>query len=223
MKLKKIKLSGFKSFVDPTTVHLQSNLTGVVGPNGCGKSNLIDAIRWVMGEISAKQLRGESMSDVIFNGSSARKAVGQAVAELAFDNSDATLGGEYAKYNEIAIRREVNRDGFSDYFLNNTNCRRKDITNIFLGVRFNLTIIEGNQTLYFVTTRRLLVGKPGDLVSLIPLLGDCWGVTTIGLKWRLQGETLKFGFGRGISNVMTGKTCRVRLKKGRLLVVYNRL
>ncbi len=133
MKLKKIKLSGFKSFVDPTTIDLQSNLTGVVGPNGCGKSNIIDSVRWVMGEISAKQLRGESMSDVIFNGSSSRKAVGQAVAELVFDNSDAGLGGEYAKYNEVSIRREVNRDGFSDYFLNSAGCRRKDITNIFLG------------------------------------------------------------------------------------------
>ncbi len=133
MKLRKIKLSGFKSFVDPTTVCLQSNLTGIVGPNGCGKSNIIDAVRWVMGEISAKQLRGESMSDVIFNGSTTRKSVGQAVAELVFDNSDATLGGEYAKYNEISIRREVNRDGFSDYFLNNGSCRRKDVTNIFLG------------------------------------------------------------------------------------------
>lgn len=133
MKLRKIKLSGFKSFVDLTSVYLQSNLTGIVGPNGCGKSNIIDAVRWVMGEISAKQLRGESMSDVIFNGSTTRKSVGQAVAELVFDNSDATLGGEYAKYNEVSIRREVNRDGFSDYFLNNASCRRKDITNIFLG------------------------------------------------------------------------------------------
>ncbi|MDR1057219.1 MAG: chromosome segregation protein SMC [Coxiellaceae bacterium] len=133
MKLRKIKLSGFKSFVDLTSLHLQSNLIGIVGPNGCGKSNITDAVRWVMGEISAKQLRGESMHDVIFNGSSTRKPVGQAVAELVFDNSDASLGGEYAGYNEIAIRREVNRDGFSDYFLNNTTCRRKDITNIFLG------------------------------------------------------------------------------------------
>lgn len=133
MKLRKIKLSGFKSFVDPTTIQLQSNLTGVVGPNGCGKSNLIDAVRWVMGEISAKQLRGESMSDVIFNGSSSRQPVGQALAELVFDNSDASLGGEYASYGEIAIRREVNREGSSDYFLNNVNCRRKDIIDIFLG------------------------------------------------------------------------------------------
>lgn len=156
MKLTKIKLSGFKSFVDPTTIHLQSNLTGVVGPNGCGKSNIIDALRWVMGEISAKQLRGESMSDVIFNGSTTRKPVGQAVAELVFDNSDASLGGEYAKYSEIAIRREVNRDGFSDYFLNNINCRRKDITNIFLGTGLGLNsyaVIEQGTISQFVEAK----------------------------------------------------------------------
>ncbi len=133
MKLKKIKLSGFKSFVDSTPIQLQSNLTGIVGPNGCGKSNIIDALRWVMGEISAKQLRGDSMSDVIFNGSSARNSVGKATVELVFDNSEAIFGGEYASYGEISIKREVARDGCSDYFLNNTVCRRKDITNIFLG------------------------------------------------------------------------------------------
>src|SRR5208337_2686223 len=103
MRLSKLKIAGFKSFVDPTTIQLQSSLTGVVGPNGCGKSNIIDAVRWVMGEISAKQLRGESMTDVIFNGSSLRKPVGQAAVELSFDNSDASLGGEYAQYSEISI------------------------------------------------------------------------------------------------------------------------
>jgi len=105
MRLKSIKLAGFKSFVDPTTVHFPSNLCAVVGPNGCGKSNVIDAVRWVMGESSAKHLRGESMTDVIFNGSGGRKPVGQASIELVFDNSDGTLGGEYASYAEIAIRR----------------------------------------------------------------------------------------------------------------------
>jgi len=164
MKLKKITLSGFKSFVDPTTIQLQSNLTGVVGPNGCGKSNIIDAIRWVMGEISAKQLRGESMSDVIFNGSSTRKPVGQAAVELVFDNSDASLGGEYAKYNEISIRREVNRDGFSDYFLNNTSCRRKDITNVFLGTGLgpnSYAIIEQGMISQFIEA------KPDELRIVI--------------------------------------------------------
>jgi len=133
MQLSKIKLAGFKSFVDPTTIYIPSKLVGVVGPNGCGKSNIIDAVRWVMGETSAKTLRGDSMADVIFNGSTARKPVGHASIELVFDNSDGTIGGQYAGYNEISIRRQVSRDGTSNYFLNNTKCRRRDITDIFLG------------------------------------------------------------------------------------------
>src|SRR5437016_14558548 len=120
MRLTKLKIAGFKSFVDPTTVTFPSSLTGVVGPNGCGKSNIIDAVRWVMGESSAKHLRGESMTDVIFNGSTGRKPVGLASIELVFNNSDGSLGGEYANYNEIAIKRQVTRDGQSTYFLNNT-------------------------------------------------------------------------------------------------------
>ncbi len=134
MRLKKIKLAGFKSFVDPTSVEFPHLLTGVVGPNGCGKSNIIDAVRWVMGESSAKHLRGQNMEDVIFSGSQARKPVGKAFVELIFDN---TVGkkapGDYARYSEIAIRRELTRDGRSDYFLNRTRCRKKDITSIFLG------------------------------------------------------------------------------------------
>ncbi|MFP4207469.1 MAG: chromosome segregation protein SMC [Wenzhouxiangella sp.] len=133
MRLTAIKLSGFKSFVEPTTVRFPSNLMGIVGPNGCGKSNIIDAVRWVMGESSARQLRGESMSDVIFSGSSARKPVTTATVELMFDNADGRAGGEYASYNEISVRRQVSRDGQSAYFLNGTRCRRKDITDLFLG------------------------------------------------------------------------------------------
>lgn len=133
MRLKQIKLAGFKSFVDPTNIILQTHLTGVVGPNGCGKSNIIDAVRWVIGESSAKQLRGEQLTDVIFNGSAGRKPVGQAAIELMFDNSDGRLGGEYAQYNEIAIRRELNRDGQSHFYLNGVRCRRKDIMDVFLG------------------------------------------------------------------------------------------
>lgn len=133
MRLKCIKLAGFKSFVDPTTVSFPSNLGAVVGPNGCGKSNIIDAVRWVLGESSAKNLRGESMADVIFNGSGGRKPVGQATIELVFDNSDGSLGGEYASYAEISIRRKVTRDGLSGYYLNGNKCRRRDITDIFLG------------------------------------------------------------------------------------------
>ncbi len=133
MRLKCIKLAGFKSFVDPTTVSFPSNLCAVVGPNGCGKSNIIDAVRWVMGESSAKHLRGESMTDVIFNGSGGRKPVGQATIELIFDNSDGSLGGEYASWSEISIKRKVTRDSQSNYYLNGNKCRRRDITDIFLG------------------------------------------------------------------------------------------
>ena len=160
MRLKSIKLAGFKSFVDATTVPFPSNLSAIVGPNGCGKSNIIDAVRWVMGESSARYLRGESMADVIFNGSSGRKPVGQASIELIFDNSDGTLGGEYAQYAEIAVRRQVNRDGKSDYFLNGSRCRRKDITDIFLGTGLgprSYAIIEQGMI------SRLIEARPEEL------------------------------------------------------------
>src|SRR6187549_852721 len=133
MRLSTIKLSGFKSFVDPTTLHLPTNMTGVVGPNGCGKSNIIDAIRWVMGESTASRLRGDALTDVIFAGSSARKPVSQAQVELIFDNSDHTIAGEFAAFNEISVKRLVSRDGTSNYYLNGTKCRRRDITDLFLG------------------------------------------------------------------------------------------
>ena len=133
MRLTKIKLAGFKSFADPTSVGFPSNLTGVVGPNGCGKSNIIDAVRWVMGELSAKHLRGDSMTDVIFNGSASRKPVGTASVELVFDNSDGKISGPYADYAEVSLKRQVTRDGTSNYFLNGARCRRKDITQLFLG------------------------------------------------------------------------------------------
>lgn len=160
MRLKCIKLAGFKSFVDPTTVNFPSNLCAVVGPNGCGKSNIIDAVRWVMGESSAKNLRGESMTDVIFNGSSGRKPVGQASIELVFDNSDGTLLGEYAAFSEISIRRKVTRDGQNNYYLNGTKCRRRDITDIFLGTGLgprSYAIIEQGMI------SRLIEAKPEDL------------------------------------------------------------
>ena len=133
MQLKHIKLSGFKSFVDPTKISFPTNMVGVVGPNGCGKSNVIDAVRWVLGELSAKNLRGESMADVIFNGSEKRKASGQCSIELLFDNSTAKIGGEYASFNEVSIKRVMTRDAQSDYFINKTKCRRKDVQEIFLG------------------------------------------------------------------------------------------
>lgn len=160
MRLSKIKLAGFKSFVDPVTINFPSKLTGIVGPNGCGKSNTIDAVRWVMGESSAKHLRGDSMDDVIFNGSSTRKPVGQASVELVFDNSDARLGGEYAAFSEIALRRQVSRDGTSKYFLNGSRCRRRDITDIFLGTGLgprSYAIIEQGMI------SRLIEAKPQEL------------------------------------------------------------
>ena len=133
MRLTTIQLSGFKSFVDPSILRFDANMTGVVGPNGCGKSNIIDAVRWVMGESVASRLRGEAITDVIFSGSSSRKPVGQAMVELVFDNSDATISGEYGQYSEISVRRQVTRDGQSAYFLNGSSCRRRDITDLFLG------------------------------------------------------------------------------------------
>ena len=160
MRLKSIKLAGFKSFVDPTTVNFPSNLCAVVGPNGCGKSNIIDAVRWVMGESSAKNLRGESMTDVIFNGSSGRKPVGQASIELVFDNSDGTIVGEYAGYNEIAIKRRVTREAQNIYYLNGNKCRRRDITDIFLGTGLgprSYAIIEQGMI------SRLIEARPEDL------------------------------------------------------------
>ncbi len=160
MRLKCIKLAGFKSFVDPTTVNFPSNLCAVVGPNGCGKSNIIDAVRWVMGESSAKNLRGENMMDVIFNGSGQRKPVGQASIELVFDNSDNRIKGEYAQYNEISIKRKVSRDGTSGYMLNGTKCRRRDITDIFLGTGLgarSYSIIEQGMV------SRLIESKPEEL------------------------------------------------------------
>ncbi|RMH94524.1 chromosome segregation protein SMC [Lysobacter pythonis] len=133
MRLSTIKLAGFKSFVDPTTLHLPTNMTGVVGPNGCGKSNIIDAVRWVMGESSASRLRGDSSTDVIFSGSNSRKPVSQATVELLFDNSDHAITGEFAAFNEISVKRSVGRDGQSSYYLNGAKVRRKDITDLFLG------------------------------------------------------------------------------------------
>lgn len=160
MRLKKIKIAGFKSFVDPTTVTFPSNLMGIVGPNGCGKSNVIDAVKWVMGESSAKTLRGETMADVIFSGSSSRKPVGTASVELIFDNREGKLGGQYASFNEISVKRTVSRDGSSQYGLNGTKCRRRDITDVFLGTGLgarSYAIIEQGMV------SKLIEAKPEEL------------------------------------------------------------
>lgn len=160
MRLSSLKLSGFKSFADSTTLHFKDNRTAVVGPNGCGKSNVIDAIRWVMGESSARQLRGGSMQDVIFTGTAKRKPVGMASVELRFDNTYGKLGGAYNAYNELAVRRQVNRDGKSEYFLNGNKCRRRDITDIFLGTGLgprSYAIIEQGMI------NRLVDAKPDEM------------------------------------------------------------
>lgn len=160
MRLTSIRLVGFKSFVDPVTVPFDGNMTAIVGPNGCGKSNIIDAVRWVMGESSAKTLRGESMADVIFNGSTGRKPIGQASIELKFDNRDGGMGGAYAQYSEIAVKRLVTRDGQSNYFFNGQKCRRRDIADLFMGTglgpRSYAIIGQG-------MISRLIEARPDDL------------------------------------------------------------
>ena len=160
MRLKNISLSGFKSFVDPTKISFPSSMSGVVGPNGCGKSNIIDAVRWVMGEISAKNLRGENMADVIFSGSSSRAPSSRASVELLFDNSLGKLGGEYSSYSEISVKRVLEIDGRSIYFLNGSECRRKDITDIFLGTGLgprSYAVIEQEMA------TKLISSKPEEL------------------------------------------------------------
>jgi chromosome segregation protein len=133
VRLTQIKLSGFKSFVDPTSIHIPGQLVGVVGPNGCGKSNVIDAVRWVLGESRAAALRGDSMQDVIFNGSANRKPLARASVELIFDNSQGRAAGQWSQYAEISVKRTLQRDGESSYFINGTHVRRRDITDMFLG------------------------------------------------------------------------------------------
>jgi len=160
MRLRRIKLAGFKSFVDPTTIGLPGDIVGVVGPNGCGKSNIIDAVRWVLGEISARHLRGGTMADVIFNGSGSRKPIGQAAVELIFDNADGRLAGRFSDYAEVAVRRQVSRDGQSSYFLNGTRCRRRDVMDLFLGTGLgprSYAIIEQGMI------SRVIEGRPEEL------------------------------------------------------------
>jgi len=164
MRLESIKLAGFKSFVDPTILTLPSNLTAIVGPNGCGKSNIIDAIRWVLGENSAKQLRGQSLEDVIFNGCTTRKPLGQAAIEINFDNADANMGDQYSRYTHLSVRREITRDGQSTYYLNGTRCRRRDIRDIFFGTGLgssSYAIIEQGMI------SRVVDAKPAELYAYI--------------------------------------------------------
>ncbi|MGB1292166.1 MAG: chromosome segregation SMC family protein, partial [Pseudoalteromonas sp.] len=160
MRLSTIKLAGFKSFVEPTKIPFPDQMTCVVGPNGCGKSNVIDAVRWVLGESSAKNLRGDAMTDVIFNGSTNRKPISQASVELIFDNTQGHLPNTFADRNQVAIKRLVTRDGQSLYFLNGSKCRKRDITDIFLGTGLgprSYAIIEQGMI------SRLIESKPADL------------------------------------------------------------
>lgn len=161
MRLSGIKIAGFKSFVDPVQLQLPVNLTGVVGPNGCGKSNIIDAVRWVLGETSMKNLRSADSEDVIFNGSKTRKPVGRSSVELIFDNSDGTVGGVYAAYAEISVRRELVRDGSSQYYLNGSKCLKRDVTDLFLGTGL------GGKNQYAIIEQgmvsRMIEAKPEEL------------------------------------------------------------
>ena len=164
MRLKSVKLAGFKSFVDPTSISFPHELTAIVGPNGCGKSNVIDAVRWVLGESSAKNLRSQSMSEVVFNGSASRKPVSRASVELFFDNNDGRIGGEFASYSEISVRRTLDIDGQSNYYLNGTSCRKRDITDLILGTGLgprSYAIIEQDMI------SRLVSSKPEEMRSYI--------------------------------------------------------
>jgi len=160
MRLNSIKLSGFKSFAEPTTFQLPGQLVGVVGPNGCGKSNIMDAVRWVLGESKASELRGESMQDVIFNGSGNRKPASRASVELIFDNSSARAGGQWNRFTEIAVKRVLTRDGTSSYYINNQPVRRRDVQDVFLGTglgpRAYAIIGQG-------TISRIIESKPEEL------------------------------------------------------------
>ncbi|MBI5334788.1 MAG: chromosome segregation protein SMC [Burkholderiales bacterium] len=160
MRLNSIKLSGFKSFAEPTNFQLPGQLVGVVGPNGCGKSNIMDAVRWVLGESKASELRGESMQDVIFNGSGNRKPASRASVELVFSNEDARAGGQWNQYSEIAVKRVLTRDGTSSYFINNQPVRRRDVQDVFLGTglgpRAYAIIGQG-------TISRIIESKPEEL------------------------------------------------------------
>lgn len=160
MRLNSIKLSGFKSFAEPTNFQLPGQLVGVVGPNGCGKSNIMDAVRWVLGESKASELRGESMQDVIFSGSGNRKGASRASVELVFDNSSARAGGQWNQFTEIAVKRVLTRDGTSSYFINNQPVRRRDVQDVFLGTglgpRAYAIIGQG-------TISRIIESKPEEL------------------------------------------------------------
>ena len=185
MHLKRIRLAGFKSFPDPVNIEVPEQSLAVVGPNGCGKSNIIDAVRWVLGEISARQLRSGAMAEVIFNGSAQRTALGAATVELLFDNTGPGPSAKFADYSEITVRRTVRRDGISEYFLNNSRCRRKDITQLFAGTGLGI----GGYAIIEQSTINLLVeGRSDDLRAY---LEEAAGVS--GYRQRRRETTLRIG------------------------------
>ena len=185
MRLKRIRLAGFKSFPDPVNIQVPENSLAVVGPNGCGKSNIIDAVRWVLGEMSARQLRSGAMAEVIFNGSAQRTALGAATVELLFDNAGPGPGAKFAGYSEIMVRRTVRRDGISEYFLNNSRCRRKDVTQLFAGTGLGI----GGYAIIEQSTINLLVeGRPDDLRAY---LEEAAGVS--GYRQRRRETTVRIG------------------------------
>ena len=203
MRLSHIKLAGFKSFVDPTHIALPGQLVGIVGPNGCGKSNVIDALRWVLGESKASALRGESMQDVIFNGSSKRKPVSRASVELIFDNSMGKAAGQWSSYAEIAIKRVLQRDGDSSYYINNQHVRRKDITDIFLGTGLGArayAIIEQGMI------SRIIEAKPEELRIF---LEEAAGVS----KYRDRRRETELRIGDTRENLLRVDDIRLELEK----------
>ncbi|MCY4157288.1 MAG: AAA family ATPase [Gammaproteobacteria bacterium] len=189
MRLKRIRLAGFKSFPDPVNIEIPESALAIVGPNGCGKSNIIDAVRWVLGEISARQLRSGAMAEVIFNGSSRRTALGAATVELLFDNTEPGPRSRFAEYSEITVRRAVRRDGISEYFLNNSRCRRKDITQLFAGTGLGI----GGYAIIEQSTINLLV--EGSTDELRAYLEEAAGVS--GYRQRRRETTLRIARTRG--------------------------
>ncbi len=189
MRLKRIRLAGFKSFPDPVNIEIPESALAIVGPNGCGKSNIIDAVRWVLGEISARQLRSGAMAEVIFNGSSRRTALGAATVELLFDNTEPSAHSKFTQYSELTVRRTVRRDGISEYFLNNSRCRRKDITQHFAGTGLGI----GGYAIIEQSTINLLVEGSAD--ELRAYLEEAAGVS--GYRQRRRETTLRIARTRG--------------------------
>jgi chromosome segregation protein len=164
LKLRQIKLAGFKTFVDPTTISLPGQLVGIVGPNGCGKSNIMESVKWVLGSSSAKEMRGESMESVIFNGTDTRPAISRASVELLFDNTENKVANEWAKYSEIAVRRTIEKDKGSTYSINGINVRRKDVADLFYGTGLGT---RGYAIIGQNTVSQLVEAKPEDLKNFL--------------------------------------------------------